>query len=149
MEDDLFQSDILVRNMVKSYVNLPVGALADPALDLVPSFEEVWLGALSWLRYSFHVHKSLYSLTAITFGLRICSVERSSKKLINLQKIWIRRGLNPGPFECKSNVIPLHHKPTMIVVVASGLCTACRAVCCTEIVLLLKVFLQASGGSVE
>ena len=31
-----------------------------------------------------------------------------------VKKYWICRGLNPGPFACKANVIPLHYTPNSI-----------------------------------
>ena len=31
------------------------------------------------------------------------------------KKIWINRGLNPGPTACKAGVIPLHHSPKYII----------------------------------
>ena len=45
-------------------------------------------------------------------GLKKEDLKEQFHSIYLLEK-WISRGLNPGPSECKSDVIPLHHWPLM------------------------------------
>lgn len=48
----------------------------------------------------------------------ICVFLRAkSKNKIWKKNNWMYRGSNPRPFECKSNVIPLHHTPELNIII--------------------------------
>ncbi len=97
VEDDPLERDQSAGAQVQRLVDLAVGACPDALEGPVLAFEHV-------------VAESRVDFFEVGFFQLVIHYS-ASLGLQKAAKIWTRRGLNPGPFACKANVIPLHHKP--------------------------------------
>ena len=95
VEYHLLQRDLFVRLQVQREVHHSVGAFPDAVELLVPRRHFVLLSE----------RVRLYHPQVYNSGSRHRYLRRQKAK------IWIRRGLIPGPSACEADVIPLHHKP--------------------------------------